>query len=105
MIGIIIGIIAGFTYVGAAWSNDISFWAGAGGSMLLTIILGIILFPKTVARMLNLTLWFAPLAIIMSLFNGSFPVGTIYTVTYALIVAASLSIVKFFRLRARQVNL
>ena len=105
MIGIIIGIIAGLNYVGAAWVNDTVYWSGTGGSMLLMIILGIILFPKTIARSLSVTLWFVPFAIIVSIFNGAFPMGTIYAAIYALAAGASLAIVKFFRLRARQVNI
>lgn len=105
MIGIIIGVIIGINYTSAAWVNNVAYWSGTGGSMLLMTILGIILFPKTIARILSVTLWFAPLAIFVSVFSGGFPVSTISAIIYALLAATALMVVKFFRLRAREVNL
>lgn len=105
MIGIILGIITGLNYVGAAWVDDSSYWSGTGGSMLLLTILGIVLFPKTIARMLSVTLWFAPVAIIVSLFNGGLPMGTVWPIVYGIVASIALAIVKVFRMRAREVNL
>ena len=104
MIGIIIGIITGFNYLGAAWSDNTAYWAGTGGGMLLMIILGIVLFPKTIARIISVTLWFAPLAIFLSIFHD-FPVDTIWAVAYAIANAIALAVVKAVRGRAREVNL
>lgn len=104
MIGIIIGLITGFNYLGAAFTNNDLYWAGTGSSMLLLTVLGIILFPKTIARILSITLWFAPVAIIVSLFNN-FPTNTVWTIIYAIGASIALAIIKFFRMRARTVNL
>lgn len=105
MIGIIIGIIVGLNYMSAAWANDVAYWSGTAGTMLLMAILGIILFPKTIARILSITLWFAPIAVFVSVFNGGFPNSTISVIIYGIFAAVALAIVKFFRLRAREVNL
>ena len=105
MIGIIVGIIVGLNYVSATWVNDIAYWSGTGGTMLVMTILGVFLFPKTIARILSITLWFAPIAVFISVFNGGFPSSTISTVIYALLAAVALTVVRMFRLRAREVNL
>lgn len=105
MIGIILGIITGLNYVGAAWVDDNSYWSGTGGSMLLLTVLGILLFPKTIARMLSVTLWFAPVAIIVSLFNGGFPMGTVWPLGYGIAASIAIAVIKTFRMRAREVNL
>lgn len=109
MIGIIIGIITGFNYLGASWSNNTAYWAGTGGGMLVMILLGIILFPKTIARIISVTLWFAPLAIIISILhdfaNHSFPVDTVWAIIYAIANVIALAVVKSIRGRAREVNL
>lgn len=106
MIGIIIGIITGFNYLGAAWVDDTVYWSGTGGSMLLMTILGIILFPKTIARILSITLWFAPVAILVSFFNGGdFPMNIAAPIIYGIAASIALAVVKLFRMRAREVNI
>lgn len=106
MIGIIIGIITGLNYLGAAWVDDALYWSGTGGSMLILTLLGVFLFPKTIARILSVTLWFAPVAIIVSFFNGgAFPMNIIAPIVYGIAASIALAVVKLFRMRAREVNL
>lgn len=102
MIGILFGIFAAVGYIlAAATDAPAETWVGAGGGFILVTILGIILFPKSVARYLGLILAAAPVAIIISVFNHSlFP-----AVSVAIGAAISLAIVKLFRPRAREVQI
>lgn len=100
MIGIIFGIIAAINYIAAAWTNNDAYWAGTGGAMLLLAILGVLLFPKSVVRMLGVILAAAPIAIIISIFTGA--------LWQAIVVAIGATIVTFIvrliRPRARMVD-
>lgn len=110
MIGIIIGIVTGLNYISASWVNNSAYWSGTSGTMFILTILGIILFPKTIARILSVTLWFAPVAVILAIINGLMnptlmPWNIIAPIVYAVVASIALAVVKFFRLRAREVNL
>lgn len=99
MIGIILGILAALGYIAAAWSGNTAYFAGTGGGMIVLAIIGILLFPKSIARYLGVILAAAPIAIIIGFFTGVF----IPAIIFAAAAAITAFVVKLFRPRARNV--
>lgn len=99
MIGIILGVLAAIGYIAAAWSGNAAYFTGTGGGMILLGIVGVLLFPKSVARYLGVILAAAPIAIIIGFFTGVF----VPAIVFAVAAAVTAFVVKLFRPRARNV--
>lgn len=106
MLGIFLGLIAALNYIFAACFNNSAYWAGMSTSYLILIVLGIILFPKTIMRILQMILGAAPIAVICALI---FHLGNMEPLLYSIAVgvgaAISAAIVKAIRPRAREVDI
>lgn len=106
MIGIILGLVAGINFIIAAWTGNTAYFVGTVGTMVILTILGVILFPKTVARFLGVILAAAPIGIIIGAFKFLTAEGpSILWGSIILAVSASVAlwIVKLLRPRARAV--
>lgn len=101
MIGILFGIFAAIGYIAASFTNAPAGWVGAGGGFILVTILGVLLFPKSVARYLSIILAAAPVAIIIGVFTGAL----VPAIVVAIGATIALFIVKLLRPRAREVQI
>lgn len=106
MIGIILGLIAAINFIVAAWTGNTAYFVGTVGTMIVLTILGVILFPKTVARFLGVILAAAPIGIIIGVLKFVTAEGpSILWGSVILAVSASIAlwVVKLLRPRARAV--
>lgn len=99
MIGIILGIFAALNYIGAVWTGNEAYFAGTISGMIILTIVGVILFPKSVARYLGVILAAAPIAIIISIFTGTL----VQAIIFAIAASIAAFVVKLIRPRARNV--
>lgn len=101
MIGILFGIIAAVGYIVAAITGDVVAWSSASIAFVLLTVLGVFLFPKTIARYFSIILAAAPIAILISIFT----LQLLPSIAVAIGAAIALFIVKALRPRAREVNM